>query len=205
MDTDKKKLRHIIYMKQYHKNNYVSLKKEKICVVCQKTYIGPKHSVVCSDILCKKKHNRIKNLELYYKNIDKVKIYRRELAKKHKERIKNEMYQKYHNDINYRILKIMRVRLHEVLYYKIKKYDKTIKLLGCSVNEFKEHIEKQFKPGMSWDNYGLYTWHIDHIIPCSSFDLTKEEEQRKCFHYTNLQPLWANENLKKWKKVLAVA
>jgi len=59
------------------------------------------------------------------------------------------------------------------------------------------HIEKQFKPGMNWENYSLYGWHIDHIRPCASFDLTKEEEIQKCFHYSNLQPLWAEENLKK--------
>jgi hypothetical protein len=59
------------------------------------------------------------------------------------------------------------------------------------------HLEAQFRDGMSWDNYGRYGWHIDHIIPCSSFDLTDTDQQRKCFHYTNLQPLWAHENLSK--------
>jgi len=59
---------------------------------------------------------------------------------------------------------------------------------------------KQFKPGMTWDNYGYYGWHIDHKVPCSNFDLSKPEEQYKCFHYTNLQPLWAEENLIKGGK-----
>jgi hypothetical protein len=59
--------------------------------------------------------------------------------------------------------------------------------------------EKKFKPKMSWNNYGK--WHIDHIKPCCSFNLSKSEEQRKCFHYSNLQPLWAKENLSKGKKV----
>jgi len=53
---------------------------------------------------------------------------------------------------------------------------------------------------MNWNNYGYYGWHIDHIKPCSSFDLSKDLEQRKCFHYTNLQPLLAKDNLEKGAK-----
>ena len=67
-----------------------------------------------------------------------------------------------------------------------------MKLLGCSVEDFKNYFENKFKEGMIWENYGK--WHIDHIRPCVSFDLTKVEEQKKCFYYTNLQPLWAKEN-----------
>jgi hypothetical protein len=75
------------------------------------------------------------------------------------------------------------------------KLETTMKLVGCSVEFLKQHLEKQFKKDMSWSNYGK--WHIDHIKPCSKFDLSKPEEQRKCFHYTNLQPLWAKENYSK--------
>jgi HNH endonuclease. len=53
---------------------------------------------------------------------------------------------------------------------------------------------------MSWDNYGRDGWHIDHIRPCASFDLTDPEQQRQCFHYTNLQPLWAADNIRKGAK-----
>ena len=70
-------------------------------------------------------------------------------------------------------------------------------LIGCSLEELKKHLESQFKPGMSWKNRGRNGWHIDHIKPCASFDLSKSEEQHKCFHYSNLQPLWAKENLRK--------
>ena len=74
------------------------------------------------------------------------------------------------------------------------KLETTMKLVGCSIDKLKQHLEKQFKKRMSWDNYGLGGWEIDHIKPCAKFDLSKPEEQRKCFHYTNLQPLWAIDN-----------
>ena len=68
-------------------------------------------------------------------------------------------------------------------------------LLGCSIQDARRYLEDQFTKGMSWENHG--EWHIDHRKPCASFDLTNVEEQRVCFHYTNLQPLWASENLSK--------
>jgi len=80
----------------------------------------------------------------------------------------------------------------------LKKCTKTEQLIGCTVQKVKEHLESLFQPGMSWDNYG--EWHVDHIKPCSLFDLTNEEEQKECFHYTNLQPLWAKDNIRKSNK-----
>lgn len=74
-------------------------------------------------------------------------------------------------------------------------------LVGCNIEEFKKYLESMFVDGMDWGNYGL--WHIDHIIPCISFDLSNEQEQRKCFHYTNMQPLWAKDNLIKSSKIIA--
>jgi hypothetical protein len=65
-------------------------------------------------------------------------------------------------------------------------------LIGCSITQLREHIEKQFTDGMSWDNYGK--WHVDHIVPCSAFDLFDASQQQACFHFTNLQPLWAKDN-----------
>jgi hypothetical protein len=81
---------------------------------------------------------------------------------------------------------------------KIHKDNKTLDLVGCSTEFLKEHLQSQFKNGMSWDNYG--SWHIDHIIPLSSAKTT--EEFNKLCHYSNLQPLWASENLSKGKKIL---
>jgi hypothetical protein len=67
--------------------------------------------------------------------------------------------------------------------------------VGCTAEYLRSHIESKFAEGMSWQNYGK--WHIDHIKPCAAFDLSMESEVKKCFHWTNLQPLWAKENLQK--------
>ena len=75
-------------------------------------------------------------------------------------------------------------------------------LLGCSIESLRKHLERLFQPDMTWDNYGRYGWHIDHIIPLSYFDFTDLEQQRRAWHYTNLQPLWAAENLKKSNKII---
>lgn len=76
-----------------------------------------------------------------------------------------------------------------------------MELIGCDIEHLIKHLESQFRDGMSWDNYGIKGWHIDHIIPCNAFNLWNPEEQKKCFHYTNLQPLWASENLAKSDRI----
>lgn len=69
--------------------------------------------------------------------------------------------------------------------------------LGCSIEELKRHLESQFQEGMSWDNYGRKGWHIDHIVPLANFDLTLEADIKIACHHTNLQPLWAKDNISK--------
>ena len=109
------------------------------------------------------------------------------------------------NNSQYRIVNSLRSRVRLCLKYK-NKIAPTLTLLGCSLEELTKHFESLFTEGMSWDNYGnpngdhSNSWHIDHIKPCSLFDLTQEEEQRKCFHYSNLQPLWGIDNMKKSNK-----
>lgn len=83
-----------------------------------------------------------------------------------------------------------------------RKSNNTLDLVGCSLEELRKHLENQFQKGMNWENYGRKGWHIDHKKPCASFDLTKPEEQKLCFHYSNLQPMWAKENHKKADKVI---
>ena len=80
------------------------------------------------------------------------------------------------------------------------KEQSTCELIGCTPDEYLNHLRSLYKPGMTDENYG--EWHVDHIIPCSSFDLTKEEEKKKCFNYKNTQPLWKIDNLSKSNKIL---
>jgi hypothetical protein len=104
-------------------------------------------------------------------------------------------------DTLFRLSYSVRSRLH-IFFTKnnITKKNKTFDFVGCSPEFLKEHLEKQFKDGMNWDNYGKNGWHIDHIIPLSS--AKNEEEMYKLCHFTNLQPLWAKENLSKGSKII---
>jgi hypothetical protein len=89
-----------------------------------------------------------------------------------------------------------------MMRYGTTKSNSTEVLIGCSVPDLRQHLEVQFVDGMTWDNYGRIGWHIDHIRPCASFDLTDPAQQRQCFHYSNLQPLWAADNIRKGAKLL---
>ena len=134
--------------------------------------------------------------------------YREKRLKQNRDRRRGEPYKlkeklRLERDVNYKLKKSIRRRILAALKSKnLKKFSKTEKLLGCFIEEAKKSLEDLFKDGMSWENhgYGDDKWHIDHIKPCSSFDLTQESEQCKCFHYTNLQPLWQKDNLSKGDK-----
>jgi hypothetical protein len=133
-------------------------------------------------------------------NPEKFKEIRRKWHKKHKQQTQYQRKQRMKTDIGYKLRCNLRSRFKSV----IKRNHKTtscITLLGCSIEHFKYHIESLFQEGMTWENHKSDGWHIDHIIPCSSFDLTDIEQQKKCFHYTNLQPLWWYDNLAKGAKL----
>ena len=108
---------------------------------------------------------------------------------------KRKIYRKskYDNDSKFRLLDNLRTRLYNALKRRgIRKTTSTIKLCGCSLEKLKQHIENQFYDGMSWEKKNF---HIDHMEPCALFNLEDEEEQRKCFHYTNLKPEWPSKNM----------
>lgn len=142
---------------------------------------------------CRRAKNREKALR-HYNN------HKREITEKKKNLYKTSEYKNYANnyvknkrqkDVNYKIKSNTSNRIRKLIN---KGSSKTIDIIGCSIDELKRYLESKFTEGMSWENYGLKGWHIDHIKPCSSFDLTNEQEVKQCFHYSNLQPLWCHDN-----------
>lgn len=89
----------------------------------------------------------------------------------------------------------LRARLRKVIKREHRS-GKSVELVGCSPDALMHHLQSRFKKGMAWNNYGT-EWHIDHIVPCSKFNLIDPAEQKRCFHFSNLRPLWAKDNLKK--------
>lgn len=133
---------------------------------------------------------------------EKKRLYDKKYNKINKEKI-NERTKKYianktKTDINFKLSKNLRSRLTMAVKNN-QKIGSAVRDLGCSIPELKTHLESKFQEGMSWDNYGYWGWHIDHIKPLASFNLTDRGNFLKAYHYTNLQPMWAEENFKKGK------
>jgi hypothetical protein len=165
-----------------------------LCIVCwQKDYAKQwykKHKKITKERAkewsCK---NRERRKEISRKSANRAyKLNPKKFIKRHALQLKGK--------VDFRIAHNMRSRIRYALK-GVKKGLRMAEFLGCSMENFKKYIQSLFVDGMSWDNYGLAGWHIDHIKPCAKFDLTKPEEQKICFHYTNLQPLWAFDNQSK--------
>jgi len=182
----KNRLKILIKVKEYRLNN-----KEKKKLIDKKYYENNKEKI------------NEKKKQYYLKNIDKIKRYHKKYVSLNKDKInkyKNEWkLNKIKNNPTYKIKDNLRHRIYMALKGTVKS-KRTIDLLGTSIDNLWNHLEKSFRPGMTKNNYGR-VWHVDHKIPCAAFDLTKPKEQSKCFHYTNTQPLWAKENLSKGAKL----
>jgi len=137
-------------------------------------------------------------------HIDEHNMHNRLWRKRHPKKNRLVQYNNYHkckkNNPQFKLARNLRARVRQALQGKFK-FDSTEKLIGCSFSECWKYLESQFRSGMTKDNYGNI-WEIDHIIPCSSFNLINESEQRKCFCYNNLQPLFSEENRKKGSSIL---
>lgn len=147
-----------------------------------------------------KQQSYLKNKEHY---LQYQKQYREDDSNKSKIRVRKSRYEfnRLRIDLNYRLIRCLRARANKAVK-GLAKASATKELIGCSTNELRTYLESKFQPGMSWNNYGQ--WHIDHIKPCKVFDFTKVEDQKTCFHFSNLQPLWARDNLRKSSKYLEV-
>lgn len=115
---------------------------------------------------------------------------------KNKQAILDYHNEKYHTDLSRKVSLCLRSRLRKALKNNVKSAS-TISLLGCSIEELKKHLESMFLPGMTWSNWTTNGWHIDHIKPLASFDLSDPVQQKQACNYTNLQPMWAKDNLHK--------
>lgn len=144
-----------------------------------------------------KEYGKIYNIKNREKLNLKLKKWRESNKTLYLTKTKIKRNEKYNNDIFFRLKHLLRCRINKIVNFKRDK--SSIDILGCSVDVLIFHLESQFKDGMSWDNYGYYGWHIDHIVPLSN--AKTEEELYKLCHYSNLQPLWGKDNMKKSNKL----
>jgi len=195
------------YLKNKEKINrkhreYYRINKKKIQLYLKKYYIKNIERI--------KKYyfkNRVKIItrvrKYYHLNKKKIRIWDKRYKRNRRGILNLQMKVRLKKDVSFRLKRYLRNRLYMALKGN-PKLETTMKLVGCSIDFLKQYLEFQFRKGMTWDNWGKgkYKWNIDHIIPCCAFDLSKKKNQRKCFHYTNLQPLWEFENLLKGNKYL---
>lgn len=142
----------------------------------------------------------LKHKEYYQNNKEEFLIYQKQYSKNNNDKICNHRKNRIETDLNFKIKCTLRTRIHGAIKGSFKA-GSTISDLGCTVEFFKQYIELKFQSGMTWDNWEKCGWHLDHIIPLSSFDLTDREQFLKAAHYTNYQPLWAKDNLAKGAKL----
>jgi len=165
------------------------------CIGC-KTSFKPKryNSKFCNNLCKSKFYSKI----YYHKYREKVLIAKKSYYETNKVEIiaKTSKYcnERRKVDINFRLKRYLRSRLYSATKHGYLA-GSAIDNLGCSIFDFKIYLTSKFISGMTWDNYG--EWHIDHIKPLSSFNLSNPEEIKLACHYTNLQPLWAKDNLSK--------
>jgi len=148
----------------------------------------------------KNREHRNKVYRKFYsikENIESRKKRTNQYRLKHRERLNKNTRLKRINDPNFRMRGCLYGRVRDALKHNYKSAH-TMELIGCTVDELWIHLESKFEPWMTRENHGL--WHVDHIKPCFKFDLTDPAQQRECFNYTNLQPLWAVDNLSKGYK-----
>lgn len=196
------KCNRILEISNFHKDKYQPCGYDSWCKDCRREY--QEKRMQTEEF---KEYNRRKQKEFRESEYGRVKLmnylksesYRKSLHKYNisehgRAKRRNYRNEKYKTDINYKIESSLRNRVRSAVT-KGYKSNRSIKLLGCSIDELKVHLEQQFEPGMTWENYG--EWHIDHIIPCARFDLRNPIHQKICFNYRNLQPLWAKDNSSK--------
>jgi len=185
------------HLNEFNKDKRKKDGKASWCKACWKFYYINNKTNYENHYLKNKDKILLYRKDYIIKNEDILIIKRKKYNQKIKEKTKNYHNNRWKNDENYKLIKLMRNRFIELIKKtSLIKSDSVNNLIGCSINECKKHLESLFYPEMNWSNHGEI-WEIDHIIPCSSFNLTETEEQKKCFNFSNLQPLFKTTKIAK--------
>jgi hypothetical protein len=179
----------------FHRNRSKKDGRSRLCAEC-KTQIARKWAAANKEK--KAKHNK----KYAAKNKEKIAAYKVKYYEENKDKINAYRKNRKETNTQFRLECALRIRINKVINrgYKV---GSAVDDLGCTSTELKAYLESKFEAGMSWENWSQYGWHIDHIKPLSSFNLEDREEFLEACNYTNLQPLWAEDNLKKGSKLEA--
>ena len=145
---------------------------------------------------------RLREKERYYINYEQRRQYQREWDKRNIEKVRGYKRKAYAKSLTRRISSRLRSRVRKAISSESTRVRDIQELIGCSVDQLIDHLKAQFSRGMNWNHFKAGRIHIDHIKPCAAFDLSKPKQQRACFHFTNLQPLWAVDNYRKGARTL---
>lgn len=178
------------------------------CKSCSKIYLKAYYSRNKESLNSQGRANYVKNKQPYLDRSKKrresdpigTREYLKQWRRENREYLNQKMVHRLHTDPEFKLKHTLRAQLRKHLRGEKDNTSTFSKYLGCSVEFLRGYFESKFRDGMAWNNYGK-VWHIDHILPCRSFDLTKDEDRHKCFHYSNLQPLLVSENLSKLDKL----
>lgn len=177
---------------------------QRWCKVCAKGYsLEHKEEAAAYQKgyrLRNKDHGYAYNKDYYLRNKGKIMVQHRGYALTHKKQRAAHNKKRKGTDINYRLSCLIRNRLGDAIKGSYKS-GSAVRDLGCTISELKFYLEGQFQDGMTWDNRATTGWHIDHKIPLAFFNLADREQFLQAVHYTNLQPMWGVENIRKGKKI----
>ena len=193
-EENKEKIKDIC--KRYREENKEKVRRQK-----KKYYLKNRTKILMKAKKYTKEHieeRKVYRKKYSNKNKNEIRDKNKEYRQKYKERINAYFCKKRKNDVAFKMAHNLRSTIYRILKSQdAQKSDHTRELLGCSIAKFIRHLEFQFDDKMTWQNYGKNGWHIDHIKPCVAFDLADSEQQKECFNYKNLQPLWEEDNLSK--------
>jgi hypothetical protein len=183
-----------------------------ICICCRKEYNLKVKEITSQHYLDNKEKYKNNSKKYYLNNKEKICVKSTEWGKKNPIKVKQHQKKWNKNNLeyfrkwrkkqwdfnpNFRLRVILGNRLNELLKKsKTYKENNIIELINCSIEELKLYLEQQFKPEMTWENHGEI-WEVDHIKACANFDLTDPMQQKQCFHYINLQPLFKTTEIAK--------